>query len=44
MIENNLILDLLPFKLQSNTLTNELNSFQPLPINRNKNYQLKIQI
>lgn len=36
MIENNLILDLLPFKLQSNTLTNELNSFQPLPINRNK--------
>lgn len=35
-IENNLILDLLPFKLQSNTTRNELNSIQPIQINCNK--------
>jgi ATP-dependent Zn protease len=35
-IENNLILDLLPFKLQSNTIKNELNSIQPIQIHCNK--------
>lgn len=35
-IENNLILDLLPFKLQSNTIKNELNSIQPIQIHYNK--------
>ncbi|WPT18787.1 ATP-dependent zinc metalloprotease FtsH (chloroplast) [Picochlorum sp. SENEW3] len=35
-IKNNLILDLLPFKLQSNTIKNELNSIQPIQIHCNK--------